>query len=220
MKNHRTLVAFTLIELLVVIAIIGILAGMLVPAIARAKPKAKSIACVNNLKQTGLGLRVWASDNNDKLPWNIDYGKGGSAGSADWTDHFRVCSNEFSTSQILYCPADATKKAGTNWTFLAGDMNVSYFFSTNASETRVQGILMGDCNVTGGGGGNDPSWSIYLGTSIDATWDKNQHRYQGNLSMGDGSVKTVKTLVLRDQISLELASGLTNLVLSKPRGVF
>ena len=98
--NRRRLaskeLAFTLIELLVVIAIIAILAAMLLPVLARAKESGKRIACINNLRQLNLALRMYVDDNQGAYPPRIE--------TNSWPNHFY--DNYGKNINILLCPTD------------------------------------------------------------------------------------------------------------------
>jgi prepilin-type N-terminal cleavage/methylation domain-containing protein len=108
-KNSRKSAqeAFTLIELLVVIAIIAILAGMLLPGLARAKETAKRISCVNNLKQLSLALSLYGDDNRGLFPVRSL----GETNNPRWPGRLRETYRDL---KILTCPSDGPNTPPTD----------------------------------------------------------------------------------------------------------
>ena len=84
-RRGRRLGGFTLIELLVAVALLAILAGLLMTALAKAKGRAQAIVCLNNTKQLALGWHLYATDHNDRLPYNL--GSATSRGLAPRADY-------------------------------------------------------------------------------------------------------------------------------------
>jgi prepilin-type N-terminal cleavage/methylation domain-containing protein/prepilin-type processing-associated H-X9-DG protein len=114
--------AFTLIELLVVIAIIAILAAMLLPALSSAKQKAWMISCVSNLRQVGLGMKMFADENNELYPmsgtrisWGIDdVVPPVGSGQRGWME--QIISYTVNTN-VYHCPGNAQLSADNQSSF-------------------------------------------------------------------------------------------------------
>ena len=97
--------AFTLVELLVVIAIIGVLASMLLPALVKSKEQARSAKCLGNLKQLGLAIQTYVTDNDNLMPLMFDrpVGMPPFGNSMDIV----LLKHAGGNKQIFQCPSDA-----------------------------------------------------------------------------------------------------------------
>ena len=191
-KRIRSVNAFTLIELLVVIAIIAILAALLLPALSQAKLRAKRIACVSNLRETGLAFHIFANDHRGRLPMQVPVRDGGSeefarvAGDFSFTfRHRQALSNELSTPRMLLCPVD-TQLPAANFAVLQ-NTNVSYFVNARAEHGKATSILGGDRNLADDRLGD--RGVLLLDANRSLCWTHELHRFKGNILYADGHVE-------------------------------
>jgi prepilin-type N-terminal cleavage/methylation domain-containing protein len=163
-RAWRTVTGFTLIELLVVIAIIAILAAMLLPALAKAKDKAKAANCISNLHQWGLVWNIYAGDNSDSFPSGANPdGTADSNARSAWFNALQL--NPGQRHLIETCPSaiatnyDLSSPGGPG-TF--GGLTLAFLFPSQGSG----GSAVSDANENGEPGSYGANLWIY-NTSVD-----------------------------------------------------
>ena len=203
MKNNNK--GFTLIELLVVIAIIGILASMLLPALAKAKAKANRIKCVNNLGSIGKAALGFAQDNSERLPWqltplqraNHKYDANGTnigAGSAAAVVNIAAMRSELQTPKILVSPCDPTRQAPNEslqavWKAASAAQiaaGLSYGYAVGGDTQRPSTVVAVTTNIKSD---LNSVWSGADETPVPNEAFAGLNKSQGQLVQSDGSAK-------------------------------
>jgi prepilin-type N-terminal cleavage/methylation domain-containing protein len=204
MKTHHTNSerALTMVEVLIVLVVLGVLAAMLLPALAPNSPHRYRMPCVNNLRQIGLSFHVWALDNNGQFPMSVSVTKGGSTefvSRGGVFAHFMVLTNELGTPKWLRCPQDTTPTNTTSFKTNFTEANISYFVGVDATQTHPAMFLTGDRNLTNGppiGRG-----VLLLTTNSVVGWTEKIHVRRGNVGLADGSVLVWSDAKLREGLA-------------------
>jgi prepilin-type N-terminal cleavage/methylation domain-containing protein len=180
--------AFTLVELLVVAAILAILAALLTPALDNKPTRATTNHCINNLREVGLALQMFAEDSNGHMPPQISITNGGSLeliSSNSPALHFQTLSNYSVHNywRAFHCPADETKQPLTNNGALS-DRNVSYFVSVDATWMTTNAIHAGDRNLEPAGQPVKPGL-FTLTTNATVGWTREMHTKRAGTPCGN-----------------------------------
>ncbi len=179
-----------MVEVFVVIGCILLLLLLFLGGFRRTSEKSRRNPCVTNLKNIGLGFRIFASDHQDRFPMQVSTNEGGSLEFVSQpfsaAKHFQTISNELSNPRLLVCPKDTSRKPAPAFTALNGS-TLSYFVGVDALESEPNMLLAGDRHITNGLRPN--AGLLVLRTKFLTGWDNTIHRGFGNVAFTDGSVQ-------------------------------
>jgi hypothetical protein len=205
--------ASTATDVVITVLTVALLAAFLYfQVLARPKARGPRMSCLSNLKQIGLGFRIWCNDSGDKFPWGYSTNDSGTAeySSSEVFRHFQIASNQLADPRILICPADKQRTWQTDWSKLR-NTNLSYFIGLNSYDGRPQTLLSGDRTITTNG--TILSGFLTLSNPNNATWARGLHTNCGVIGLSDGSAQTVNDAGLQRQIEAANRDGATRLVI-------
>lgn len=191
-----------MVEVIAVLAIAALLGVIILPWQQREKARAQRMNCANHNKSVALSFRLWSGDNADRFPMQVSITNGGAM---EWIERgnvagvFLAITNEVSTPKILWCPADRRRGIAANFSKGFGNSNVSYFIGVDAQETQTGMFLTGDDNFLVNGRAVTPG-VVALATNTPVEWTTARHNRLGNIAFADGSVQTLSSAKLRDDL--------------------
>lgn len=195
----------TRLEVTILIVVIVGLGFMFLSALSGAKGLANYSACVNHLKDVGLALRTFSTDNGGLYPMEVSVTNGGTR---EWlTDetqlwrHWRTVTNGLASPKFLLCPGDRRRQPSfitpeiTDWHQLTNNSRLSYFLGLGMSEEDPESIISGDRNLIVDGLVKGAGRLVLL-TNMAVGFSAEIHREVGNMLYADGRVDQLRIKTL------------------------
>jgi prepilin-type processing-associated H-X9-DG protein len=187
----------TRMETLVILAVVIVLVIVFWPS--KQERKARTLTCINNLKEIGLGLTMYADNNNGRFPLQVP-ATNNSVTELIYSNRvfprYQVASNELGHyPKILICPFDITRQAAADFETL-NDSNISYFLNTDAIRNSPSNSILSGDRFLRSGRQSVKSGLFILTTNSSMSWTPRVHKGGGNLGWSDGSVQQTTSDIL------------------------
>jgi len=209
--------AFTRIELAASVVALALLGGLAAPILATTRSDSERAGCMNNLRQIGRGMRVWASDHQERISWRTPLSEGGTLPDtgikpgAAWYE-FSFHSNEIVSPKILACPADPQALVAPTWDLFKSNTfrssAVSYSIGLEVFPESPHSVVAFDRNIKPDAYGATPCSARVIDAGVIALppnttvgWTNNVHGMAGHVLLNDGSAILTDSASFRKIVS-------------------